>query len=72
MTNPIYISLVEQLFPTLPSSVPDGVLVGAMLMTLRRQWGDLPREVFDCWDRELTAALRILRQRDSLNSGWKN
>jgi hypothetical protein len=64
MTNPIYISLVEQLLPTLPPNTPHGILVASMLVTLRRLWGDQPQEIVDCLDRELSNALCVLRERE--------
>jgi hypothetical protein len=68
----LYIALVEKLVGSKLPDVPDGILVGGMILSLRRSFGDQPQAVYDCLDRELTAALRVVRQRDRLDSGWKN
>jgi hypothetical protein len=70
MTDPVYIEMVERLLPKLPNA-PDGILAGSMMMALRRKMGEQPPEIFDCLDRGLTDALRIVRQRDRVDSAPK-
>jgi hypothetical protein len=66
----VYVALVEKLVgPELPD-VADGVLVGSMVLAMTQEFGEQPQSVYDCLDRGLTDALRILRQRDRLDSGW--
>jgi hypothetical protein len=76
MTRPnVYIALVEKLVgPKLPD-VADEVLVGSMVLAMVREFGDQPQAVYDCLDRELTAALRVLRDRalvGGLKPAWNN
>ena len=60
-----YVELVEKIFGASLPNCDDGILVGATMLTLRRVWGDQPPAIFDCLDRELTAAVRIVRKRDA-------
>jgi hypothetical protein len=75
----VYVDLVERIIDPKLLDAPEGILVGSMMMALRRQWGDKPPAVFDCLDKKLTTALRTVRERakrfeefDSLSSGLKN
>jgi hypothetical protein len=65
MIDPAYIEMVERLLPKMPNA-PDEIVVACILMALRRQMGDQPQTIYDCLDRELTAALRVIRQRSTL------
>jgi hypothetical protein len=71
MTDPVYIELAERLDPKMPAA-PEGILVGSMVMALRRKMGDQPQAVYDCLDRELTAALRVVRQRNGFGAAPAN
>jgi hypothetical protein len=62
MIDPVYISMVERLDPKMPNA-PDEIVVACMLMGLRRQMGDQPQAIYDCLGRELTTALRVVRER---------
>jgi hypothetical protein len=58
---------------------PDGILVGSMVLGLRRAWGEQPEGVYYFWDQKLTDVLHIVRERakkfdefGGSRSGWKN
>jgi hypothetical protein len=73
----VYVEMVERLIDPNLRDAAEGILVGSMMMALRRKIGEQPAAVYDCLDQKLTAALRTLRERakkfDEFDgSGWRN
>jgi hypothetical protein len=75
----VYVDLVERIIDPKLLDAPEGILVGSMMVALRRQWGDQPPAVFDCLDKKLIGALRTVRKRakqfeefSKFESDWKN
>jgi hypothetical protein len=68
----VYVEMVERLIDPSLLNAPEGILVGSMMVALRRKMGEQPAAVYDCLGRELTDALRIVTERGKKSPKFKN